>query len=162
MSRTYSKAEQQDATEYLRKLLHPGDTVWTSVTHVARSGMTRWIRAFIFRDGQPEDISWYVARVVGSPVNSRNHEGVERGGCGMDMGFDLVYSLSRHLFPDGFDCLQYHVTVHGEIVDLYETSGHDRSRICPSNDHSNRVDPRELVTDGVVRHSGYALSQRWL
>src|SRR5207249_3169947 len=26
-------------------------------------------------------------------------------GAGMDMGFDLVYKLSRVLFPDGFGCL---------------------------------------------------------
>jgi hypothetical protein len=164
MSRTYSKDEQEQSLKYLREVLQPGDTVWTSVTHVARSGMTRWIRAFIIREGQPEDISWHVARVTGSPVNSRNHEGVERGGCGMDMGFDLVYSLSHHLFRGRFECLQYHVNTDGTLTDLYKASGYDRSRLCPSSDHSNHVDLHELITDGVIRHSdgGYALNQRWL
>lgn len=32
----------------------------------------------------------------------RKHEAIGAGGCGMDMGFHLVYTLSRVLFPDGF------------------------------------------------------------
>lgn len=62
------------------------------------------------------------------------------------MGFELVYSLSRTLFPDGFDCI-------GE--------GDGYGTFCPSNDHSN--DRTRDYSPG--RHhggGGYALRQRWL
>lgn len=164
--RKATKEERQQSLDYLRGILEPGDTVTTTVTHVARSGMTRWIRAFVIRDGEPDDISWHAARVLGRPVNSRNHEGVECGGCGMDMGFDLVYSLSRYLFPDGFWCLQYHVSTKSELVDLYKASGYqNRNRLCPSNDHSNHENLREMIRGAGVWHSGdsgYALNQKWL
>jgi hypothetical protein len=100
VNETRRKEEQQDAIRRLREILKPGDTVYTLVTHVTQSGMTRWIRAIVIRDDKPLDISWLAGRALGSPVGTRNHEGVERGGGGMDMGFDLVYSLSWKLFTD--------------------------------------------------------------
>jgi hypothetical protein len=68
----------------------------------------------------------------------REREGVKIGGCGMDMGFALVYDLSRVLFQDSFDCI-------GEG--------------CPANDHRNGdrdYTPHEH-SDG-----GYALRHKWL
>ena len=48
---------------------------------------------------------------------NRKAEAIRVGGCGMDMGFHVVYNLSRALYRDGrFVCM-----------------GED----CPSNDHSN-------------------------
>ena len=149
-----SKHDREIATAELSSgvTLRPGDTVYTTVSHVAASGMTRWIRVFVVRDNSPRDISWDVAKIAGYSVNTRNHEGVEVGGCGMDMGFHLVYSLSRTLFRDGFDCIQY--TAQG--TDL---AGNDWDKRCPSNDHTN--DYRLHV---LTHHSdgGYALKQRWL
>lgn len=156
--------EHDEAVTYLRGLLYPGDTVYTTVTHVTSTGMTRWIRVLVMKDNQPVDISWHAGKALGLQVNTRSHDGVEVGGAGMDMGFHLVYSLSRVLFAGGWDCLQYHVAVHGDIVDLYHAPEYDRTRLCPSNDHSNRVDLHDLIVDGVVRHGdgGYALRHRWL
>ena len=67
-------------------------------------------------------------------------DGLKVSGAGMDMGFWLVYTLSRALWPDGYACI-------GEG--------------CPANDHSNGL--REY-TAGKHQHSdgGYALRQRWL
>jgi hypothetical protein len=31
-----------------------------------------------------------------------DRNGIRVGGCGMDMGFHLVYTLSRALFDDGY------------------------------------------------------------
>src|ERR1700753_729745 len=148
------KVTQRDrelATRNLQTLL-PGSTVYTTVTHVAASGMTRWIRAFIMKDNAPVDISWDAAKLIGAPVTTRNHAGVEIGGCGMDMGFHLVYSLSRALYPDGFDCIRF--TAEG--ADLAE---HDRAKWCPSNDHSNI---RGLHIKMHHSDGGYALNHRWL
>ena len=123
-----------EAVAKLREILPPGTIVTTVLQHVSRSGMSRSIKCVM---ADPEigvwDITGYVAAALSTVRDSRY--GIKRDGCGMDMGFDLVYSLSRTLYPTGFDCI-------GEG--------------CPSNDHSNRREAAHHA-DG-----GYALRQRWL
>jgi len=142
MTENLKKREAREAAERLREMLSPGDTVYTTVTHVSPSGMTRWIRVFVMRDNAPVDVSWLAARVLGWRVNTRNHGGVETGGAGMDMGFHLVYSLSRVLFRDRFGCI---------MSDDVQ---------CPANDHVNARDWGRM--EGQHSDSGYALNQRWL
>lgn len=136
MTLAINTQEREEAIARLHEMVKPGDTVRTILRHVSASGMTRWISVVI--DG--EDYSWLVARAMGTRANQGRHEGIKREGCGMDMGFDLVYSLSRTLYRDGYACI-------GEG--------------CPANDHSNG--DRDY-TPGHVVHAdgGYALNQRWL
>jgi hypothetical protein len=76
-------------------------TVYTILKHVSTSGMMRVIDAYIIRDNIPLRLSWSVAEAIGMTYN-RKHEGVQIGGCGMDMGFAIVNDLSRVLFtPKG-------------------------------------------------------------
>jgi hypothetical protein len=96
------QAQAEESARVLREMFPPGSTAKTVLRHVAGSGMTRWISVI---SPECEDVSWHVAKVLGVPVNQGRHEGIRRGGCGMDMGFDLVYSLSRRLYPDGFECV---------------------------------------------------------
>ena len=138
------KAEQAEALEQLRGLFPPGNTVHTILRHVSRSGMSRAISVVVTEDGEPRDVSWLVAR-AGLGKFDRQHDGVKIGGCGMDMGFALVYDLSRTLNPDGFGCI---------------------GKGCPSNDHANG-DPlgyKKHTKRAKHWHSdgGYALPQRWL
>lgn len=139
--------ERTEAIAKLRELLPPGSTVHTVVKHVSRSGMSRSIVPIIVWDGEPTDVSWLVARVLDAKVDQRNG-GVKVGGCGMDMGFHLVSTLSYYLYPDGFGCI-------GE-------NGRER---CPSNDHSNG-DRDYTPHGGKVQHwhrsGGYALRHKWL
>ena len=93
--------EKQEAIEELRKLLHPGDTVYTILRHVSRSGMTRIIDPVLMREDGPRSIAHLAAKVLGDPLD-RDLWGVKQTGCGMDMGFNLVYNLGYYLFPDGF------------------------------------------------------------
>lgn len=147
-TKTEKAADLARAEEWLADI-KPGDTIRTAMTHVSSSGMTRHIR--VFRGGQDgidiQDISWPVAKLLDYPVNVGRHEGVKIGGAGMDMGFAIVYSLSRHLFPDGFRCI---------ALDSTDPDEGYRSYRCPSNDHSNREE-NEWHRDG-----GYALIHRWL
>ena len=124
--------------ERLREGLEPGATVYTTVTHVSRSGMSRNIKVTFIKDNEPLHLSWSVAHALGWSMD-KDRNTVKVSGCGMDMGFHLVYCLSYALFPDGFDCIG------------------DR---CPSNDHSNIHEAPE----GIWHHhdGGYALRQRWL
>lgn len=142
---TKAQEHQKDAhlaRERLREMLPPGSTVKTILRHVSRSGMTRAISPVV--DG--EDVTYLVLRAVpGWRFNSR-HGGITQEGCGMDMGFNLVYTLSATLYPDGFDCV-------GEgTPDVWGSR-------CPSNDHSNgdrNYQPHHHTS------GGYALRQEWL
>ena len=91
-----------EARERLLEMLQPGSTVYTQVRHVSGSGMSRRISAYVIRDNEPWNISGYVARVLDWPCD-RDELSVRVSGCGMDMGFHLVYSLSATLFPRGAD-----------------------------------------------------------
>lgn len=144
MTATDTKNERAEATERLRELLPPGSTVHTIARHVSRSGMSRSISLVIGdENGQPWDISWLAARAMGDRID-RTHGGIKIGGCGMDMGFALVYNLSLTLYPNGHPCIG---------------DGGTYATRCPSNDHSNgdRNYRPHTHSDG-----GYALRQQWL
>jgi hypothetical protein len=161
-----TKEERDNALASLRKFVKPGDTVYTILRHVSRSGMQREISLYA-RWGDDDGtggLQWldgWASKVLGERIGKR--EGLVVNGCGMDMGFHLVYNLSYTLWPEGFGCV-------GEK--------------CPSNDHSNgdrdytpNIDARVRCLDcvhGTHPHAvhthdthwhkdgGYALKQRWL
>lgn len=132
------QAERHDAVTRLRELVKPGDTVYTVLRHVSSSGMTREISLYVMIDNEPFWLTGLAARAMGDRTGKR--DGIIVGGCGMDMGYHLVYNLGRTLWPNGVPCA-------GEQ--------------CQSNDHNNgdrdRSDSTKVHTDG-----GYALRQRWL
>lgn len=145
MSKASEKKEKADSSlKTLKEWIKPGDTVYTTVTHVSRSGMSRSIRAFITLDGRPTDISWHVANACGFTLDDKNG-GCKLGGCGMDMGFALVYDLAATLFRDGFECIGY--------------DENDRSKRCPSNDHNNGD---KDYTPHHHNSGGYCIRQEWL
>lgn len=123
---------------YLLSQLRPGDILYTKVEHVSQSGMTRDISVYWMKDNEPLDITYAVAQATKSKVKNG---GVRIQGCGMDMGFALVYDLSYKLFPEGFLC-------PGEG--------------CTSSLHNNKPYPKPIKA--AFRHTdgGYALRQKWL
>jgi len=136
-------AEREEAIIDLKKRLPPGTNVYTKTEHVSRSGMMRCISAYVIEDNEPNDISYLVARVIHEKINNK-HGGITVGGCGMDMGFHVVYSLSSHLYRDGFECIG-------------DSEGWGKK--CPSNDHLNgdrNYEPHHHQS------GGYALRQRWM
>lgn len=106
-----TKQEQSEAQERLLEILKPGDTVFTVLRGVARSGMTRWIDLYVIRDNEPRWLSTLAARAAGFTFD-RKREAIKVGGCGMDMGFHLVYELGARLWPHG--TTEPHSTRNGE------------------------------------------------
>lgn len=92
----------QEAKEKLLKILNPGDTVYTILRHVSRSGMSRRISIYVFL-GEMICIDDYVADVLGWPYRK---DGIVVGGCGMDAGFHLVHTLAQTLFSNGYSLKQ--------------------------------------------------------
>jgi hypothetical protein len=138
---TRAKGKQimrDEALAYLREILKPGDTVSCVLRHVSRSGMSRRIDFYKSEGGEMLYLTGRIAHVLDMRVSDASGGGLVVGGCGMDMGFSVVYNLSSALYPQGFTCI-------GER--------------CPSNDHNNGD------RDHTPHHhqsGGYAMRCRWL
>jgi hypothetical protein len=96
----YTKAEIELAKARLLEVLEPGDNVYCLLNHVSRSGMYRAIRLIKIKNGEPYDLSWHAAKLLEG--YDKNHNACRASGCGMDMGFHLVYNLSYQLFGNGY------------------------------------------------------------
>ena len=85
--------------EILSRYLGEGDTVYTVLRSVSSSGMSRTMSLKVARDGKILDLTYYASIILGYPLVEVNGSRALRvSGCGMDMGFHVVYSLSRGLF----------------------------------------------------------------
>lgn len=98
------EAEREDAKTRLLAMLKPGDRVYTVLRHVSASGMSRRISLVVAttdQEGKPAvtSIDWLAARLLSYRQHDRG--GLIVGGCGMDMGFHVVYALGSALWPDG-------------------------------------------------------------
>lgn len=138
--------ERQEAITQLREMVKPGDTLYTICRHVSRSGMSRRISVYT---ADHKMIDWLVCQATGMTL--AKHEGISVGGCGMDMGFHVVESLSSVLYGK-----------YNDVGIGYKCLGKDGN--CPSNYHVNY---RYHKDDGpqrwdLVHTDGYAIRQRWL
>lgn len=141
--------ERKEAADRLRELCPPGTQVYCILRHVSRSGMQRRISLYV-KVPEGDGMQWLDGYVSATGLARRHHgsqDALVVNGCGMDMGFHLVYELARTLYPDGYGCI-------GEG--------------CPSNDHANG-DRNYRPHDASNAHhwhwhrdGGYALRHRWL
>ena len=98
-----TKEEIVKQTEQLRSMIESnGMKVYTVLRHVSSSGMQREISPVIItKDGSIRHIAYAVSCIVGYGYSEKHgHNANIVKGCGMDMGFDLVYNLSSALYPD--------------------------------------------------------------
>jgi hypothetical protein len=97
--------DQELASERLLKgYFKDTRTVYTILRSVSSSGMTRHISlvvAGVNDEGKADlyDITFLAAQAMGENLSERNgHRTIKVNGCGMDMGFHLVYNLSSVLY----------------------------------------------------------------
>lgn len=156
MSRNATNTEKADAIARLQEILKPGDTVYCLLRSVSKSGMSRTMS---FYGANYEFLDGYISNALGlRRVPMGKGEGLKVSGCGMDMGFRVVYKLGHALFGAGFGCI---------------------GRACPSNDHTNGDHDYTPHNDGTPKTSeevgkdlptyrhyhtdgGYALKHHWL
>jgi hypothetical protein len=174
-----AKVKAAESLERLREWLKPGDTLYTVLDSVSRSGMSRTIRVVLpyvrgvevesaAPGGKPTDYvrkdsvgvdflhpNHAVAEVLGYRRAKRG-DGLIVGGCGMDMGFHVVNSLSSALYGylrcENPKCKRSHPSQHtrydltarptcedcGEALSGgYQCLGPGK---CPSNYHVNHRD----------------------
>lgn len=118
MSNKTDAAEDRkaEAIKTLRRMgVKPGTAIYTTVTHVSKSGMGRHIRCYVVtrdahtstKDGRKHvehgitDITGLVAGACGFSQARKTGWDIAVHGCGMDMCFHVVYTLGRRMFPAG-------------------------------------------------------------
>jgi len=87
--------------------LQKGETVYTILRHVSRSRIFRVIDAYVIRHNEPIHITVLMTNKQEKKFRElyeydSDKSGFKTYGTGMDMGFELVYNLSRVCFPHGF------------------------------------------------------------
>ena len=92
---------KEEAIEQLKEAIKEGDTLWTQLHHVTKSGMTRYIGVRLLKDDYPYDYTYLVSKALGRNTSDK-YSGIKIEGCGMDMGFHLIYELSHALYGDGY------------------------------------------------------------
>ena len=131
-----SENRKVECLEVLNELIKPGDKIYCNMRRVSRSGMFRAISLHIVTAHGIRDISSYAGDLMEN--YNKKYYACSMSGCGMDMGFALVYNLSRALYGKGFECI---------------------GKGCPSNDHSNG--DRDY-TPHTHMDGGYCLKHEWL
>jgi hypothetical protein len=89
---------KQVKTELLERV-KPAQKVYCNLLSVSASGMQRRIELFIVEKGEICNITFSASIVTNRKFSDKG--GIICKGCGMDMGFDLVYSLGSALWPTG-------------------------------------------------------------
>lgn len=95
-----AESRQQYCAATLRKMLKPGQTVYTIVRRVSASGMSRDISAYVIHKGELRSIDSLAADAAGYNLSTKG-AGITMHGCGMDMCFALVYAIGRATWPKG-------------------------------------------------------------
>lgn len=151
----YSKAEIEEARAWFLKHLRPGDTLHTICDHVSRSGMSRNIRfVIVAKDGSLLHPNHSAAVLLGYSRAKRG-DGVVVGGCGMDMGFACVYSISAVLFPHGFG-------VEGISLKGRKVRPVTKDQAAMWVAHGTKFCGRNGDKSGWDNYGGYAIKHRWL
>jgi hypothetical protein len=97
-----SATELSESLTTLREWIPRDSVVFTILRSVSRSGMRREIGVVVFPPGskRPVHPNYSVSLVLGLRQGKR--DGVIVNGCGMDMGFEIVYRLGSKLYDEGY------------------------------------------------------------
>jgi len=97
----YEKLNGEYERETIQWIRKTRPKIYTILRHVSNSGMLRVIDVYAIRNNQRIWLTPLVGKLTGYP-RDKKRDGLRVGGCGMDMGFSIVYSFSRYVFPTGF------------------------------------------------------------
>lgn len=94
------KAMREQAVKHLKTLVRTNQKVYTILNHISSSGMSRSISLCVVHKGDLIKLDYWIAQALGENIDNKNG-GLKVSGCGMDIGFHLVYQLGRTLWPHG-------------------------------------------------------------
>ena len=111
MKKVTDTAHRLELISELRAWMPKGSTVYTILRSRARSGMSRVISPVVLQpktydsgngvewEAEPIFPEYKVAQLLGWSLDK--DQGIKVHGCGMDMGFHMVYTLASILYDDG-------------------------------------------------------------
>ena len=99
MSKKLSKEEEKELVKLLRSYFKKDSTAFCSIKKVSSSGMFRHIQILATKKNRIYNLSYSVAKLCGFSWKE-NTCSVGVSGCGMDMGFHVVSTLSYYLYKD--------------------------------------------------------------
>lgn len=185
---SYTKEQTESAIEILCGILEPGATVYTALRSVAPNGMSRHITVAVplkRNDGSLyiRNITNLVGRAIGYRVSDKT-EALVVGGTGMDMGFHVVYGLSRTLFPNGARCTgkgchsNDHFNDYGRLSREYDAAHPEENEASERRNGATQEQVEHYVSarqtwiheqeaacysrKRVHQDGGYTLSQAWI
>lgn len=152
---TAKETEKAEALDELRKQLKPGDTVFSVLRHVSRSGMSRRISFCVIRKGQPYWLDYNIGRALEYSRPS-NGDGLRVDGCGMDMGFSVVHNLGYALWGALVRAGGSKATALRARMAKVDTIRH---YLCQGG---AKMPPIDKPADVWFGAAGYALNHRWM
>jgi hypothetical protein len=99
MSKKLSNERRLELLTLLKPYFRKNSTAFCSLKRCSNSGMYRHIQILATKKNRIHNLSYYVAELCGFKWEE-NTSSVGVSGCGMDMGFHIVNSLSYHLYPN--------------------------------------------------------------
>lgn len=97
----------EETLQALNDLTPKGTCLYTTIKHVSRGGMSREISVYVVHNERIRNINYYVGEVLGLRIG--NHNGLVVKGCGMDMGYAIVSSVSEILYADNYALRHEHL-----------------------------------------------------
>jgi hypothetical protein len=94
------KLEIKTAKREIRKYVRPHTVVYTVLRRVNLFGTARWMDVFVMHRNRPLRLTYYVATLLDYQQSAKDCSMYVKG-CGMDMGWHVVYSLGCALWPKG-------------------------------------------------------------
>ncbi len=83
----------------IKKKIKPGQKIYCILRSVSASGMQCRISLHTIHKGELIPLDHAASVLTGRTLSDKG--GIVCNGCGMDMGFDLVYSLGYSIWPKG-------------------------------------------------------------
>lgn len=92
---TKKEIAQAEAVKTLKEWgVRDNTTILAKVTRVSASGMSRRVQLFFIKDNELVNISYWSAKALQWGYKDGYNQGISVSGCGMDMLFHTVDSLS--------------------------------------------------------------------
>ena len=92
--------EKIELLKETKNILNKGNRkVYCILRHVSSSGMSRRISFYTIIKNEPIWLDYKIEKILG--YKRSNKVGLKVSGCGMDMGFSVVYDLGDALWPKG-------------------------------------------------------------
>ena len=96
---TQKQIEKEEAIKELKPLIAKGRyVIYTVLRHVSSSGLSRRISCFVIIKNEPYCIDHLISKMGLYKRDLKTWDGLKVSGCGMDMGFDVVYNTSAQLY----------------------------------------------------------------